>query len=291
MEVVEMILLALAYTLSIITLFLELICYTRKIETLETIFFTISLILLMVAISIANFWEPVNYTPTKTHILVLLSMILVGLTTPLSVFPDRQISIKPIFIKILIGISIVLFTMTVINYFLKLSYIIENSIYVYLFLSVICSMLVIRKTKPIGRTVHREKTERITTIICLIVLPITIFIDSFPEKIFTPNPESIRVGFTLPLFFIFLSIYKIKDDINRLSLFKSEIAVKEQNLKNYSFTKRELEVVHLIVKGSTYNQIAEQLFISVPTVKTHVTNIYKKAQVNNKLELVNLLHN
>ena len=285
-----MILLALAYTLSIITLFLELICYTRKIETLETIFFTVSLILLMVAISIANFWEPVNYTPTKTHILVLLSMILVGLTTPLSVFPDRRISIKPIFIKILIGISIVLFMMTIINYFLKLSYIIENSIYVYLFLSVMCSMLVIRKTKPIGRTVHREKTERITTIICLIVLPITIFIDSFPEKIFTLNPESIRVGFTLPLFFIFLSIYKIKDDINRLSLFKSEIAVKEQNLKNYSFTKRELEVVHLIVKGSTYNQIAEQLFISVPTVKTHVTNIYKKAQVNNKLELVNLLH-
>lgn len=291
MEVVEMILLALAYTLSIITLFLELICYTRKIETLETIFFTVSLILLMVAISIANFWEPVNYTPTKTHILVLLSMILVGLTTPLSVFPDRRILIKPIFIKILIGISIVLFMMTIINYFLKLSYIIENSIYVYLFLSVMCSMLVIRKTKPIGRTVHREKTERITTIICLIVLPITIFIDSFPEKIFTLNPESIRVGFTLPLFFIFLSIYKIKDDINRLSLFKSEIAVKEQNLKNYSFTKRELEVVHLIVKGSTYNQIAEQLFISVPTVKTHVTNIYKKAQVNNKLELVNLLHN
>ncbi|WP_062053951.1 LuxR family transcriptional regulator [Aquimarina longa] len=288
MEVLEVILLALAYTLSIIALFLELICYTRKIETLETIFFTISLLLLMVTISIANFWQ-LDKPVTKTHVLVLISMIFVGLATPLSIFPDRQISIKPVVKKILIGISALMIALTVTDYFFKLSAIIESSVYIYLFLSVACSMILIRKTKPIARVVHREKVARITTVVCLIILPITLFVDSFPEKIFRLDSENIRVGFTLPLFFIFLFVYKIKDDINRLSLFKSKNEIKSQNLKNYSFTKRELEVVHLIVKGNTYNQIAEQLFISMPTVKTHITNIYKKAKVNNKVELIHLL--
>ncbi|WP_103071760.1 helix-turn-helix domain-containing protein [Aquimarina sediminis] len=290
MEVLEIILLTLAYTLGIIALFLGVICYTRKIETLETIFFAISLLLLMIAISIANFWEP-NTTAVKTHVLVLISMVLVGLTTPLSIFPDRRISVKSVFIKILIGISVLMLLIVVLDYFYKLSGIIEKSVYIYLFLSVACSMILIRKTKPIARTVYREKMERTITIICLVVLPITLFIDSFPEKIFAIDMQDIRIGFTLPLFFIFLFIYKIKDDVNRLSLFKTEKAIKEQNLKNYSFTKRELEVVHLIVKGATYSQIAEELFISIPTVKTHVTNIYKKAKVTNKVELIHLLLN
>lgn len=46
--------------------------------------------------------------------------------------------------------------------------------------------------------------------------------------------------------------------------------------KTYSLTERELEVLQLIVNGLSNAAIAEQLFITVGTVKTHVRNILNK---------------
>ncbi|MGL1892742.1 MAG: helix-turn-helix transcriptional regulator [Spirochaetaceae bacterium] len=51
---------------------------------------------------------------------------------------------------------------------------------------------------------------------------------------------------------------------------------------------REEEVVHYILKGKSNRQISEELFISIPTVKTHITNIFKKTGVNSRFELVGL---
>lgn len=56
---------------------------------------------------------------------------------------------------------------------------------------------------------------------------------------------------------------------------------------NEILTNRELEVLRLISKGYTYQIIADQLFISVQTIKKHMTNIFKKLQVNNKMEAIN----
>ena len=50
----------------------------------------------------------------------------------------------------------------------------------------------------------------------------------------------------------------------------------QQLLKTYPLTERELEVLELIVAGCNNAQIAEQLFITVGTVKTHVRNILNK---------------
>jgi DNA-binding NarL/FixJ family response regulator len=52
-------------------------------------------------------------------------------------------------------------------------------------------------------------------------------------------------------------------------------------------TKRELEVIKLIMKGYTSNQIAEGLFISNRTVDTHRANIMQKLDVKNSIELIN----
>ena len=49
-----------------------------------------------------------------------------------------------------------------------------------------------------------------------------------------------------------------------------------QLLEAYPLTDRELEVLQLIVEGCSNAEIAEQLFITVGTVKTHVRNILNK---------------
>jgi len=54
-----------------------------------------------------------------------------------------------------------------------------------------------------------------------------------------------------------------------------------------NLTKRELEVVKLIMKGYTSHQIAEELFISNRTVDTHRANLMQKLDVKNSIELIN----
>lgn len=54
-------------------------------------------------------------------------------------------------------------------------------------------------------------------------------------------------------------------------------------------TEREGEIAALLIKGKTYRMIASELHISENTVKTHVKNIYSKAGVQSRTELMNLL--
>lgn len=55
--------------------------------------------------------------------------------------------------------------------------------------------------------------------------------------------------------------------------------------KTFGLTARELEVVGLITEGSTNKHIAETFGISEETVKRHLTNIFNKLGVGNRLEL------
>lgn len=50
----------------------------------------------------------------------------------------------------------------------------------------------------------------------------------------------------------------------------------EQLMEAYPLTERELEVLQLIVEGASNAEIAEKLYITVGTVKTHVRNILNK---------------
>lgn len=49
-------------------------------------------------------------------------------------------------------------------------------------------------------------------------------------------------------------------------------------------TAREKEVLQLLSTGLTYEQIAGQLEVSHETVKMHLKNIYRKLEVQNKLQ-------
>ena len=51
-------------------------------------------------------------------------------------------------------------------------------------------------------------------------------------------------------------------------------------------TKREVEVLELLARGNTYDQIAEKLFVSQETIKSHLKHIYSKLNVSNKADAV-----
>lgn len=53
-----------------------------------------------------------------------------------------------------------------------------------------------------------------------------------------------------------------------------------------SLTKRESEILNLIVFGYSNKDIGDKLFISSNTVKTHISNLYKKLNVTNRVQAI-----
>ncbi len=57
-------------------------------------------------------------------------------------------------------------------------------------------------------------------------------------------------------------------------------------VQRYGFSPREAQIALLLVQRTPYRQIGEELFVSGNTVKTHVRNIYRKADVSSREELL-----
>lgn len=61
----------------------------------------------------------------------------------------------------------------------------------------------------------------------------------------------------------------------------------EKRENNYNLSDREQEVLKLLAGGFRYKDIANQLFISISTVRSHIYNIYEKLHVHNRTEAWN----
>ncbi len=58
------------------------------------------------------------------------------------------------------------------------------------------------------------------------------------------------------------------------------------NTEAFNLSKREQDVLHLLVKGKSYKMIADELSISYETVHSHIKKLYQKLQVNSIGEAV-----
>ena len=54
---------------------------------------------------------------------------------------------------------------------------------------------------------------------------------------------------------------------------------------------RELEVLNILAIGKSTKEIAKQLYLSEPTIKTHLASIYRKLEVNNRISAVAVARN
>ena len=75
--------------------------------------------------------------------------------------------------------------------------------------------------------------------------------------------------------------------LKTLKLFRNPIDFENATTQeDIQLTTREIEVLEQLSKGLKYHLIAENLFLSVGTIRKHIENIYAKLQVHNKLEAI-----
>jgi DNA-binding NarL/FixJ family response regulator len=75
-----------------------------------------------------------------------------------------------------------------------------------------------------------------------------------------------------------LIVRKIIDQVRSTERIKTPISEEEKNL----LSKREISVLQLIARGFTYDEIAQNLSISIMTVQNHIKSIYSKLEVNSR---------
>ena len=112
----------------------------------------------------------------------------------------------------------------------------------------------------------------------------------------TDNSSDIYIGL-IALFFTFLGVWvanqlakpKVKTVIVEKEVYvapPNSSAINEAELKKLNLSTREYEVLQHLVQGSSNAEIAEKLFLSLSTVKTHVSNLFVKMDVKSRTQAI-----
>jgi len=108
---------------------------------------------------------------------------------------------------------------------------------------------------------------------------------------FPTRQPPLLAGFFLilpPLLYLWRIHGELFQEQRQLDIQGDDLAV---FLSEFGLTRREQEIVALICKGRDNQAAADELFISTHTVKHHVTAIFQKLGVRNRIQLVNLISN
>jgi len=114
-----------------------------------------------------------------------------------------------------------------------------------------------------------------------------------PELAFAITPETC-LGLMCVLAVLLVPL--VRQEFNIVALTdapptKAEIdEICSEVAKEFSLSGREAEILVLIARGYTTNNMAEKLVISPYTVNTHVRHIYEKMQIHKRSELLNYLN-
>lgn len=112
------------------------------------------------------------------------------------------------------------------------------------------------------------------------------------------NPSVLALAVVFIILILFPLLHKqlsilLKDHAFLTVLSEVSVAEQDKAINNFTtmgrLTERESEIAILLLKGRTYKMIAEELFLSQNTVKTHIKNIYSKFDIQSRMELVNLM--
>lgn len=89
------------------------------------------------------------------------------------------------------------------------------------------------------------------------------------------------------LFFTGLGIWAgLKLTRKQIVIVGPDFLLNEAELKRLGISKREHEVLELIANGLSNQEIADKLFVSLNTIKTHSSNLFLKLEVSRRTQAI-----
>lgn len=71
-----------------------------------------------------------------------------------------------------------------------------------------------------------------------------------------------------------------------VKIFQDNFSINTEAIQTLKISSRELEVLQLMAKGLSNQEIADALFVSLHTIKTHNANLYEKLDVKRRTQAV-----
>ena len=96
----------------------------------------------------------------------------------------------------------------------------------------------------------------------------------------------IALIFTLLGIWVGLEKIKRKKPLTNRSSVQPTLNNSLQSTEKVELSEREIEVLSLMSQGLSNQEIADQLFISIHTVKTHCSNLFSKLQVKRRTQAI-----
>ncbi len=72
----------------------------------------------------------------------------------------------------------------------------------------------------------------------------------------------------------------------KIVIVRGEFVLNEEGLRQLGISKREHEVLELIANGHSNQEIADKLFVSINTIKTHSSNLFLKLEANRRTQAI-----
>ncbi|MFN5170897.1 MAG: response regulator transcription factor [Cyclobacteriaceae bacterium] len=127
-----------------------------------------------------------------------------------------------------------------------------------------------------------------TVVVYGLALAFLIFVLKFIEYRFFVRDLSIEFYIGLvAILFTTLGIWAgLKLTRKKVVMVGPEFVLNATELQRLGISKREHEVLELMAQGFSNQEIADKLFVSLNTVKTHTSNLFLKLQVSRRTQAV-----
>ncbi len=149
------------------------------------------------------------------------------------------------------------------------------------------TLIAVQKIKHFLKRIFADNFK-LTLLMYGIILAVIIVILKLVEYRYFIHELSVEVYVgAVALLFTILGIWVGLKLINR----KKEVPeiipeIDQETIKKLSISKREYEVLELIAQGLSNQEIADRLFISIPTVKTHSSKLFEKLDVKRRTQAI-----
>ncbi len=162
------------------------------------------------------------------------------------------------------------------------------------FIGIPCIVVAIGQLFFYSRNLKPENMKRMALRLGWIYL--ILYIPFYTLPYLLQGSHILPVGY--PLFHFTMHLWPIFFIKNFLKHFFVEESIRPENEASFAaiFTKnnispREQEIIRMALKGKSYKDIERELFISIRTVRNHMSSIYRKLKVENRFQMINLFRN